>query len=147
MKTIMNHLALDQWFFLLMTAIALMIFFSLQNQMTWAAVITCQKGASVCNGTATADIIIGTTDDTIIHGFGGNDYIKGYIEGNNIIYGDEGNDTMIGGWLEDYISGGTGNDNYDGSDGDDTLVDPSILGSVYHVNDIRRRCYVRWSWR
>jgi Ca2+-binding RTX toxin-like protein len=125
MKKVVNALVLIQKPFLLVTVVALMIFIFFPNQMIWEAVITCTKGAAVCNGTESADIFIATTDDTVIHGLGGNDYIKGYIMGNNIMYGDEGDDTLIGGLLSDYMSGGTGNDKYDGSDGDDTLADPS----------------------
>jgi hypothetical protein len=59
----------------LMVAVALTIFYSIQNQVTWAVIIICPVGATACNGTGSADVIVGTTDDAVIHGLGGNDWM------------------------------------------------------------------------
>jgi Ca2+-binding RTX toxin-like protein len=123
MKMVMNHFSLDIRFVSVVTVVvvALAIFYSLTNQITWAALINCPIGTILCNGTTGNDIIIGTTPGATIHGLAGNDYIIGYEGGENQIIGDDGDDTMIGGEKTDIMFGGRGNDKYDGYFGNDYI--------------------------
>jgi len=58
-------------------AVTVTILYTVPDQTSWAAIITCPSGATVCNGTSADDIIVGTTAHALIHGLGGNDYIVG----------------------------------------------------------------------
>lgn len=111
--------------------------FSLLDQFGWAAVVTCQVGVPICNGTDSDDIIFGISDDTVIHGLGGNDYIIGYSDGDNVIWGDDGDDILIGGYHHDALLGGLGSDRYDGLADDDTITEEyHSLGSLINNDDI-----------
>lgn len=118
-----HYLSLDLRFVSLVTVVVtLIIFYSLTSQITWAALIFCQVGPSVCNGTSGPDIMYGIKNQ-VTHGLGGNDFIIGDLSGANSIYGDDGDDTLLGGYYSDYMEGGAGNDKYDGYYGNDLIQD------------------------
>jgi Ca2+-binding RTX toxin-like protein len=104
-------------------AITVIILYIVPDQTSWAAIIDCPTGASLCNGTPSDDVIIGTNPNAIIHGLDGNVYIIGDDWRATDMYGDNGVEILIGGNFRDGLYGGNGSDKYDGKAGDDTIVE------------------------
>ena len=114
--------------------ISSLVFNLAQNQITWAAVITCPNSGE-CIGTSGNDIIMGTTGGGIIRALGGDDKIVGAWNDHNTIEGGSGNDILIGGQLDDVLFGGLGNDKYDGRGGHDALLETFDSIELHGGND------------
>jgi RTX calcium-binding nonapeptide repeat (4 copies) len=117
-------------------AITVTILFILPDQTSWAAIIYCPTGTTVCNGTSADDTIVAITANLVIHGLAGNDNIFGYGYGHNYIFGDDGNDMLIGGTLSDGLYGGRGDDKYDGLEGEDTIYEVASPEGYVISNDV-----------
>lgn len=98
--------------------------------IAWAKNVTCQVGASACNGTKKADFIRGSSGADNINGRKGNDLLKGE-GGSDIMLGGSGKDriqddingTTAANGGNDRMSGGSGSDVLAGMAGSDTFTD------------------------